>query len=117
MKKILLSALIFILTLCMSAFFVACGGNGDSGKNPDSSSDATSVSVDESLPESEDPTGKGELTISKTALTLKQYETALLYCTKTNIPEETAIVWSSSDNETVSVGQDGKISALKVGTA
>ena len=117
MKKILLSALIFILTLCMSAFFVACGGNGDSGKNSDGSSDATSVSVDESLPESEDPTGKGELTISKTALTLKQYETALLYCTKTNIPEETAIVWSSSDNETVSVGQDGKISALKVGTA
>lgn len=117
MKKILLSALIFILTLCMSTFFVACGGNGDSGKNSDGSSDATSVSVDESLPESEDPTGKGELTISKTALTLKQYETALLYCTKTNIPEETAIVWSSSDNETVSVGQDGKISALKVGTA
>ena len=117
MKKILLSALIFILTLCMSAFFVACGGNGDSGKNSDGSSDATSVSVDESLPESEDPTGKGELTISKTALTLKQYETALLYCTKTNILEETAIVWSSSDNETVSVGQDGKISALKVGAA
>ena len=91
MKKFRLVSLFAAMILCLGLAF-GCGTKNNTKKDT------------------------GVLTLSRTEVTLKQYESTTITAEKTDIPEETAIVWSTSDDTIVAVA-DGKISALAVGEA
>ena len=114
MKKSILLTLVLIL-IASVCLFAACNNDNESSAPTDSESEILTDGGSDAG--SENSSKEGELTIIKSALTLKRYESALLYCTKTNIAAEAEIIWTSSDEETVSVGQDGMIFALKAGVA
>ena len=85
MKKSILLTLVLIL-IASVCLFAACNNDNESSAPTDSESEILTDGGSDAG--SENSSKEGELTIIKSALTLKRYESALLYCTKTNIAAE-----------------------------
>ena len=102
MRKKLFLILLAVCVVCTGAF-IAC--EEDLPESSTSASDSSSFIED---------TGSVELDVK--SLTLREYESRLLSATKIDIDDDVELVWSSSDT-TVATVVDGKVSALKAGSA